>query len=113
MTSLVDEIEARAAVTLERIFNQQQLSEHKAESRHEVLLERVKGLDSRISALEREAEVTGTHTIAQLEEQLAQRKAHSYSAQLARNTHWYGVLGGLIVATATAFLTWALTWRKP
>ena len=56
----------RSTSAMGKIFHQLELHEQKDESRHELFMNEIKGIHSRLSDLERDVEDTGQHDLAEL-----------------------------------------------
>lgn len=70
----------------------------KIDANHEITQERIKGLASRVDALEKDAEDTGVHNLAELRE-----KAKFWPSMLER------VAVGVVVAILSVGITYAVT----
>lgn len=89
------------------------LHEQKDEQRHDEVKEAIRGLGSRVTKLESEAESTGKHNIEDLQRRLKERDENSRWWR----RHMVAVITGIVATLATALIvgscTYLFTHRAP
>jgi len=88
-------VEQKAASALERIFFQLESHEQKDDSRHDVIVASLKGLDARITKIEDKDEETSSHDITALRQR--DRDRELFVAKI-----WQGLIIAVVMLLAGA-----------